>query len=259
MKPCRACTVLLAVLLLGGVMTTADDCGCGGVSDGPDTPDQGSDTPGGGDSGGNTPGGAGPDTGGTDSSSASASGASGTPAESLLREARSLFQQDRYTESLAAYERTVAADPGSFSAWMGKGSAETALGLHESALSSFAQAARVKPADPDPWVRRGEVLLATGDYAAAAASFDRALLIQPGYAPALDGKARAEGFAENRSSPSPTAEPVPVETATPAGPQSPPTLPPTPAETPAPPREGPLAAAALAVFAAAALARRQGR
>jgi tetratricopeptide (TPR) repeat protein len=120
-----------------------------------------------------------------------------------------------YNESLAAYNRTVAADPASFAAWMGKGSAETALGMFESALSSLDRAAKIKPGDPDPWVSRGEVLLAAGDPAAAAAAFDRALVIHPGLASALDGKARAQNLEQLLSSPVPEETPAPGKT--PAG------------------------------------------
>ncbi len=222
----------LALLFLWGIAVTADDCMSCGLPDFyyPFTPDTGPATgpsDGGGSPGGNT----GPSSGGGSSDGPSAgsgsggsgsggsdsqpSGSSGASAESFLLEARSLFQKGMYNESLAAYNRTVAADPASFAAWMGKGSTETALGMFGQALSSFERAAKIKPDDPDPWVSRGEVLLAAGDPAAATAAFDRALVIHPGLAAALDGKVRAENLELSASSPAPGETPAPEET--PAG------------------------------------------
>jgi len=215
----------LALLLALGIVVTADDCTSCGLPDfyDPFTPDTGPAT-GPSDSGGSSGGTAGPSSGGGSSDGGSSggtssggsegqfSGASGASAEAFLLEARILFQKGLYNESLAAYNRTVAADPASFSAWMGKGSTETVLGMFESALSSFDRAAKIKPGDPDPWVSRGEVLLAAGDPAAAAAAFDRALVIHPGLAAALDGKARAENLELLASSPVPEETPVPEKT-----------------------------------------------
>jgi len=214
----------LALLLALGIVVTADDCTSCGLPDfyDPFTPDTGPAT-GPSDSGGSSGGTTGPSSGGGSSDGSSGgtssgvsesqpSGSSGTSAEAFLLEARSLFQKGMYNESLAAYNRTVAADPASFAAWMGKGSTETVLGMFGSALSSFDHAAKIKPGDPDPWVSRGEVLLAAGDPAAAAAAFDRALVIHPGLAAALDGKARAENLELLASSPVPEETPVPEKT-----------------------------------------------
>lgn len=221
----------LAVLLLVGIAVTADDCLSCGLPDfyDPFTPDTGPAT-GPSDSGGSSGGTTGPSSGGGSSdgpsggsgsggtgsggSDSQPSGSSGASAEAFLLEARSLFQKGMYNESLAAYNRTVAADPASFGAWMGKGSTETALGMFESALSSFDRASKIKPGDPDPWVRRGEVLLAAGDPAGATAAFDRALVIHPGLAAALDGKVRAENLELLLSSPTPNETPAPEETPT---------------------------------------------
>lgn len=254
--------VSLALFLLLGIIVSADDCGCG-LPDfyDPSTPDTGPATgpsDGGGSPGGNTGpssgGGSsdGPSTGsgsggsGSGGSDSQPSGSSGASAESFLLEARSLFQKGMYNESLAAYNRTVAADPASFAAWMGKGSTETALGMFGQALSSFERAAKIKPDDPDPWVSRGEVLLAAGDPAAATAAFDRALVIHPGLAAALDGKVRAENLGLSASSPTPGETPAPEET--PAGlPRTPVPANATPAGTGEQAPKSPLATASLAL------------
>ena len=262
LSPCLA-VVSLALLFLLGIVVSADDCMSCGLPDfyDPFTPDTGPATGpsgGGGSSGGNT----GPSSGGGSSDGPSAgsgsggtssggsgsqtSGSSGASAEAFLLEARSLFQKGMYNESLAAYNRTVAADPASFAAWMGKGSTETALGMFGQALSSFERAAKIKPGDPDPWVSRGEVLLAAGDPAAATAAFDRALVIHPGLAAALDGKARAQNLEQLLSSPVPEETPAPVET--PAGqPGTPVPANVTPAGTGEQAQKSPLAPASLAL------------
>ncbi len=253
----------LALLFLLGIIVMADDCGCG-LPDfyDPFTPDSGPAT-GPSDSGGSSGGTSGPSSGGGSSggpsggsgsggtgsggSDSQPAGSSGASAEASLLEARSLFQKGMYNESLAAYNRTVAADPASFTAWIGKGTTETVLGMYESALASFARAAKIKPDDPDPWVNRGEVLLAAGDPAGATAAFDRALVIHPGLAAALNGKERAHALELHLSSPTPEETPIPEET------------PVTQPETPVPgnttyaetseqgPQKSPLATASLAL------------
>lgn len=191
--------ILLAATIIAAAAppVMAGDCGCG--LPGPDDsvgPGSGPEPGGGSPGGGGEPSPESPTDSGTSSwgSEGQYTASSGTAAEISLQEAKGLFQQGRYSESLSAYNRTIAADPASYAGWMGKGTTETVLGMYGSALASFARAARIKPGDPDPWVSRGEVLLAAGDPAAAIAAFDRALAIQPGYAPALEGKSRAEGM-----------------------------------------------------------------
>jgi len=208
-----------AILVLVAFPVMAYECNCGLTdfdepSPPPDTGPSTGPSDGGGSSGhshgGSSSGG---DSGSSSSGSGSqSSGSSGTSAEALLMEARALFRQGMYNESLTVYNKTVAADPASFAAWMEKGSTENVLGMNTSALSSFERAAKIKPGDADPWVSRGEVLLASGDISAATAAFDRALVIYPGLPAALDGKARAEEAERQLSLPVPEESLAPEET-----------------------------------------------
>jgi len=227
MNTSLTCTAIiaLAIIVLAASPAMAYECNCGLTDfDEPSPhPDTGPST-GPSDGGVSSGGSAGPSSGGSSSggdsgsstssgSGSQSSGSSGTSAEALLPEARDLFRQGMYNESLAAYNMTVAADPASFAAWMEKGSTEVVLGMYTGALSSFDRAAKIKPGDADPWVSRGEVLLAAGDPAAAAAAFDRALAIYPGLPAALDGKTQAEEAERQLSSPVPEETPAPEETA----------------------------------------------
>ncbi len=226
MNTSLTCTAVLAlailVLIVSPVMSYECNCGLPDFDEPSPPPDTGPST--GPSDGGGSPGGSsGPSSGGSSSEGASgssssgsgsqSSGSSGTSAEALLLEARDLFRQGMYNESLAVYNKTVAADPASFPAWMEKGSTEVVLGMYASALSSFERAAKIKPGDADPWVSRGEVLLAAGDPSSATAAFDRALAIYPGLPAALDGKARAEEAERQLSSPVPEETPALEETA----------------------------------------------
>ena len=137
-----------------------------------------------------------------------------------------LYRLEQFTEALAAFEHAIQLKPDFYQAWYGRGQVLTTLGRYPEALNSYDQALQIKPNlqitwrdkgvvlallerpqeavsafdqaiaikadDYIAWYLRGNLLRKNlQSYEAAVASYDRAIKIQPNFADAWLGRARA--------------------------------------------------------------------
>ncbi|MGD1851828.1 MAG: tetratricopeptide repeat protein, partial [Cyanophyceae cyanobacterium] len=102
-----------------------------------------------------------------------------------------LDELGRYEEAIAAYERTLEADPKFYAAWGNRGYCLDRLGRYRGAIASFDQALRLKPDYDGLWYNRGTVLGKIQRYGAAVESFNRALKLKPNFPAAWNNRGTA--------------------------------------------------------------------
>lgn len=137
-----------------------------------------------------------------------------------------LYRLEQFSEALVAFERAIQLKPDFYQAWYGRGQVLSTLGSYAEALDSYNQVLQIKPNLQIVWRDKGIVLALLGrpreavsafeqainiksddyvawylrgnllrknlqSYEAALASYNRAIKIQPSFADAWLGRARA--------------------------------------------------------------------
>lgn len=100
----------------------------------------------------------------------------------------------RYSEALAAVERSLALDADSAEAWYLKGTCLGMLAQYEQALAAFEQALAVNADDAPAWDGKAWVLGILGRKAEALAAVNRALALDPEHFEAQQRKRRLEAL-----------------------------------------------------------------
>jgi tetratricopeptide (TPR) repeat protein len=107
--------------------------------------------------------------------------------EDWLEKAHELHRNGTPEEMLDAYNKAIEIDPQNFQAWLGKGIAESTLGYHGEASSSFEkaldlcdEAIEADSEDADAWYFRAEILFRMGRTDEAIEAYDRVIEIRPG-------------------------------------------------------------------------------
>jgi tetratricopeptide (TPR) repeat protein len=83
------------------------------------------------------------------------------------------------TAALESFDKAIAINPDSATAWNYRGSALNSLNRHPEAIDSFDKAIAINPNYAAPWYNRGNALMELGRYAEAALSFTKVLTIDP--------------------------------------------------------------------------------
>jgi tetratricopeptide (TPR) repeat protein len=83
------------------------------------------------------------------------------------------------TEAIASYDKAIAINPNSATAWNYRGNALFSLDRYTEAIASYDKAIAIKPDYASPWDNRGSAELELGRYTEAVASFDKAIAINP--------------------------------------------------------------------------------
>ena len=109
-------------------------------------------------------------------------------AASWYRKGEDLFNQKKYEEAVAAYDKVLAINPIHAEAWFGKGNALKKLGKYEEALEAYNQELNGSPDDPLGWYNKGNTLLALSRYEEAIGAYDQSLQYNPEYANAWNNK-----------------------------------------------------------------------
>ena len=100
----------------------------------------------------------------------------------------------RYSEALAAVERSLELDAGNAEAWYLKGTCLGMLARYGQALAAFEQALAVKAAYAPAWDGKAWVLGILGRKAEALAAVNRALALDPEHFEAQKRKRRLEAL-----------------------------------------------------------------
>jgi Flp pilus assembly protein TadD, contains TPR repeats len=96
-----------------------------------------------------------------------------------------LYNQERYNDSLEAYNRALELDPNDFEAWNNKGIDEGLLGRYDEALKSFENAVAINESYAEAWYNMGVIYDFKGYYYTAVQAYKRATQIDPSYHKAL--------------------------------------------------------------------------
>lgn len=115
--------------------------------------------------------------------------------DSLKKRSRTLAEQGKFDEALAAFERMLALDPKLAAAWVGKGSMLVHLDRFEEALVTYDMALALDPEDASEWVAKtwtakAAVLNVLNRGEEALAAYNHALALDDKYANTWTGKAR---------------------------------------------------------------------
>jgi tetratricopeptide (TPR) repeat protein len=100
-------------------------------------------------------------------------------ASDYLAQGDALYFQERFEESLHAYEQAISLQPHLHEAWINKGKALRRLGRFQEALAASTEAATIKPNSPWAWFGRGYALQDLQCFQAAFEAFDRTVQIRP--------------------------------------------------------------------------------
>jgi len=96
-----------------------------------------------------------------------------------------LYNQDKFEESLQAYNRALELNPNDFEAWNNKGIDEGLLGKYDDALVSFGNAVAINDSYAEAWYNMGVIYDFKEYYASAVQAYKRATQINPSYQKAL--------------------------------------------------------------------------
>ncbi len=93
----------------------------------------------------------------------------------------SLYNQEKFSESLDAYEKALQLDPKDSEAWNNKGIDLGLLGRYEDALDAFKNAISLNESYAQAWYNMGVIYDFKGDYYTAVQAYKRATQIDPEY------------------------------------------------------------------------------
>ncbi|MDX2097923.1 MAG: tetratricopeptide repeat protein [Leptolyngbyaceae cyanobacterium bins.59] len=96
-----------------------------------------------------------------------------------------------YEEALMAYDRVIELRPQDYLAWFKRAKMLEQLQQYEEARAAYEQVADVQPNNYWAWCDRGRMLEQMGHYEAAVTSYDRSIQIKPDFQPAMEGRKRA--------------------------------------------------------------------
>lgn len=93
----------------------------------------------------------------------------------------SLYNQDKFSESLEAYETALQLDPTNSEAWNNRGIDEGLLGMYDDALTSFENALAINQSYAEAWYNMGVVYDLKDDPYTALQAYKMATRIDPEY------------------------------------------------------------------------------
>ncbi len=96
-----------------------------------------------------------------------------------------LYNQEKFNESLQAYNRALELDPTNSEAWNNKGIDEGLLGRYDDALQSFENAVALNESYAEAWYNMGVIYDFKGYYYTAVQAYKKATQINPSYQKAL--------------------------------------------------------------------------
>lgn len=96
-----------------------------------------------------------------------------------------LYNQEKFDESIQAYNRALELDPNDSEAWNNKGVDEGILGRYDEALKSFENAVALNESYAQAWYNIGVIYDYKGYYYTAVQAYKRATQIDPSYQKAL--------------------------------------------------------------------------
>jgi tetratricopeptide (TPR) repeat protein len=99
-----------------------------------------------------------------------------------------LMQAGDLVRALEHFDRVIAADPGSETAWRLKGSVLEQLGHHAKALECFARALEINPKSAELWYAIGAAMYSVGRYEDEVQAYDKALQFDPNMEKAWAGR-----------------------------------------------------------------------
>ena len=102
-----------------------------------------------------------------------------------------LFNQGKYEEAIACYDKAIELDPNFIYAWNNKGNTLHKLGRDTEAIACYDKAIEINENYVDVWRNKGVVLSAQGKYEEAIACYDKAIEIDPNNAIAWNNKGLA--------------------------------------------------------------------
>lgn len=100
----------------------------------------------------------------------------------------SLYNQDRYNDSIQAYDKVIEIDPQNAAAWNNKGIDLGMLAKYDEAIKAFDMATMINSSYAEAWYNKGAVHDLQGDYSSAILDYSRAIEINPSYQKALINK-----------------------------------------------------------------------
>jgi tetratricopeptide (TPR) repeat protein len=112
------------------------------------------------------------------------SGANETSIDWFMR-GLDLYNQEKFNDSLQAYNRALELDPNDFEAWNNKGIDEGLLGRYDAALQSFGNAVALNESYAEAWYNMGVIYDFKGYYYTAIQAYKKATQINPAYQKAL--------------------------------------------------------------------------
>jgi Flp pilus assembly protein TadD, contains TPR repeats len=92
-----------------------------------------------------------------------------------------LYNQEKFSDSLDAYNRALELNPKDSEAWNNKGIDLGLLGKYDDALSSFETAVALNDSYAEAWFNMGVIYDIKGDYPTAVQAYKRATEVDPSY------------------------------------------------------------------------------
>lgn len=102
-----------------------------------------------------------------------------------FQQGMALYEQDRFSESLDAYEKVLELDPTDSEAWNNRGIDLGLLGRYDEALESFERAVALNESYAEAWYNMGVIYDFKGYYYTAVQAYKKATQINPSYQKAL--------------------------------------------------------------------------
>jgi tetratricopeptide (TPR) repeat protein len=102
-----------------------------------------------------------------------------------FQQGMALYEQDRFSESLDAYEKALELDPTDSEAWNNRGIDLGLLGRYDEALESFERAVALNESYAEAWYNMGVIYDYKGYYYTAVQAYKKATQINPSYQKAL--------------------------------------------------------------------------
>lgn len=99
-----------------------------------------------------------------------------------------LYDQNRFNDSLQAYEKAIEIDPQFAEAWNNKGISLGMLNRYDEALFAFNAAATINSTYAEAWYNMGVIYDLKGDYESAIKAYSMAIGLNPSYQKAIINK-----------------------------------------------------------------------
>lgn len=96
-----------------------------------------------------------------------------------------LYNEEKFNDSLQAYNRALELDPNDSEAWNNKGIDEGLLGRYDDALVSFGNAVAINESYAEAWYNMGVIYDFKGYYQTAVQAYKKATQLNPSYQKAL--------------------------------------------------------------------------